>query len=183
MSSRAQNTLTLPTELWMIILRLAIRTSDWKPYMFFPPVDDFTLIEGFKKASPDFCKLVETAEQILRGGSVIYARLSGRVGRREHGSDDPCYGFRNCKDCTSDRNEEVAMAKERMVVKELAEALPKLECVRWTDAWSRVYFDEEGQREYEVSRKGNGEPVIFERGIIEESWPLDSVTPAQCVRF
>ncbi|EJD07291.1 uncharacterized protein FOMMEDRAFT_149803 [Fomitiporia mediterranea MF3/22] len=85
---------------------------------------------------------------------------------KEHGSDSSLLRYRCCKDCTLDRDDEAAKLRERSETKKLAEALPKLECVRWTDAWRREYFDEVGQREYEVGRKGSGELDIVDRGVI-----------------
>ncbi|EJD07292.1 uncharacterized protein FOMMEDRAFT_149805 [Fomitiporia mediterranea MF3/22] len=336
MSPKTQFNLGLPLELWLDILRLAIRTSDWKPYMFFPPHEDFAFVEGFKNASTECRKLVKTAENSLCGRSVVtsfsddglkpdfpagsvrhmvindemrpssksnhtiwgrqlntlesvstifgsrfvtclvwetplgpvqslrrldlfccfpyffnpdlavtlnfpnlvelrlarfkptefcgdvlftkcfllnneveedmadriaaFSALKGTLielphlrllslhvsltysekvdaAREYHDKKHRGHGsllrYLRCKDCPLEQNDEAARLKERIATRDLAEALPKLECVRWTDAWRRKYFDEVGQREYEVSRKGNGELGIVDHGVIDEHWPCD----------
>ncbi|EJD07288.1 uncharacterized protein FOMMEDRAFT_149800 [Fomitiporia mediterranea MF3/22] len=294
--------------LWLGILRLAIRMSDWKPYMFFPPADDFALVEGFRDTSLAFRELVETAERAFRGRSatpitqslqrldlscrfpffcnsgdilfdssatlkldfpnLVELRLTvedpvvrrakalcpkgfllqsdfcevnafliitshlrlltsfelvqflyGQAWRtsrhisilkgvliklqclrllsvhmtftheaevaiafeyrcRSHHINEYQKGSlwsecKRCRDRKLAQDDNAAKLKERRAIKELAEVLPRLECVRWIDAWSKEYFDEVGQREYEVSRKDYGEISIIERGTIEESWPDD----------
>lgn len=52
----------LPTELWIIILKLAI-SSSWEDKAFFPPTDDFNFLSGFAEASEEFKALAKVAAE------------------------------------------------------------------------------------------------------------------------
>lgn len=52
----------LPTELWIIILKLAV-SSPWGDEAFSPPTNDFSFLSGFAEASEEFKALAKVAAE------------------------------------------------------------------------------------------------------------------------
>ncbi|KAL5537148.1 hypothetical protein ACEPAF_971 [Sanghuangporus sanghuang] len=62
MSPELEDSVHLPSELWLHILKAAVESSSLPSHAFFPPADDFTLIRGFKASCHRFRSLVEYLE-------------------------------------------------------------------------------------------------------------------------